>query len=66
MRQLGLESLCTWRNAIAHQDFTRIGGRAALSLLTVRNWRRSLEALVTGFDQIVGSRMLDLAGSAPW
>lgn len=65
VRQQGLETLCAWRNAIAHQDFTRIGG-SALSLVTVRTWRGSLEALAKGFDHVVGSRMLELAGSTPW
>jgi hypothetical protein len=66
VRQQSLETLCSWRNAIAHQDFSKFGGKSALSLATVRTWRGSLEALARGFDQAVAAHLLALAGSAPW
>jgi hypothetical protein len=65
-RQQRLETLCAWRNAIAHQDFSKIGGNSALSLATVRSWRGNLEALAKDFDRAVESHIAALAGSPPW
>jgi len=67
-RQLELESLNTWRNAIVHQDFdpTRLGGRTILRLSSVRRWRTSCEHLATSFDAVMLRHLSSLTGSSPW
>jgi len=49
-----LEELNAWRNAIAHQHFdpAKLGGRTALHLATVQQWRSSLKHLATVFDTV--------------
>jgi hypothetical protein len=46
-----LQELNEWRNAIAHQDFTRFGGRDELRLGAVRGWRAACDALAACFDR---------------
>jgi hypothetical protein len=66
-RQLRLEQLSGWRNAIAHQDF----GRAVLvptrlHLPTVRAWRRACNSLARSFDRVMRSYLASITGSEPW
>jgi hypothetical protein len=61
-----LEELNEWRNAIAHQDFARVGGRALLHLGSVRGWRAACDALAISFDRAVGMHLGRLVGRAPW
>jgi hypothetical protein len=58
-RQLKLEKLSRWRNAIAHQDFSRAseldlgGGRLTLRLQDVSGWRSACEGLAATLDEVV-------------
>jgi hypothetical protein len=63
-RQKALETLNTWRNAIAHQDWTKVGRK--LGLTEVRGWRSTCRALATDFDHAVGTHLAGLVGAAPW
>jgi hypothetical protein len=65
-RQSDLENLNLWRNAIAHQDFTRVGGSMSLHLATVRKWRRTCEDLAISFDTVLKDYLTGLIGMAPW
>lgn len=64
-RHAELETLNTWRNAIAHQDWSKVGG-PNLRLTRVRNWRRVCRTLAVAFDQAVAGYLTGLAGSKPW
>ena len=64
-----LQTMNTWRNAIAHQDFSRLvvsGNVPALRLATVRGWRRSCDGLAKSFDRVMQAQLRDLTGVAPW
>lgn len=71
-RQARLEQLNRWRNAIAHQDFTRVadldlgGGRVVLHLADVTRWRTACEHLATTLDAVVGDHIGALVGARPW
>jgi hypothetical protein len=62
-----LEQLCTWRNAIAHQDFdpTRLRGKI-LRLSTIRQWRAACDALAACFDAVMDAYLRRIMGRAPW
>jgi hypothetical protein len=64
-RQTKLETLNTWRNAVAHQDWSRVGG-PTLWLNQVQAWRRTCRALAKQFDTAVGSHLRGLVGRRPW
>lgn len=61
-----LEELNLWRNAIAHQDFSRVGGSMALRLSKVRDWRRACDGLTVSFNEVLRQHLLDLFGVTPW
>jgi hypothetical protein len=65
-RQKRLETLATWRNAIAHQDWTKVANRPELLLRTVQAWRSTCRALATSFDAAVGAHLAGLVGESPW
>jgi hypothetical protein len=67
-RQNLLEDLNSWRNAIAHQDFSKVSptGAPNLALRQVRQWRSACEALADGFDRAMYDYVLHLTGKAPW
>jgi hypothetical protein len=52
-RRKKLETLNKWRNAIAHQDFAKVGGNPALILSTVESWRAACEGLAVSLDVLV-------------
>lgn len=62
-----LESLNTWRNAIAHQDFdpARLGRRTLL-LRIVTQWRADCDRLAESLDEIMRRHMQSLVGVSPW
>ncbi len=66
-RQL-LETLNTWRNAIAHQDLdpAKLGGRTTLLLQEVRSWRSACDGLARSFDAVLRLHLRTLTGSFPW
>lgn len=63
----GLERLCEWRNAIAHQDFDakKLGG-TILRLSQIRRWRASCKRLARGFDTVLHTHPLGLTKQQPW
>ena len=64
-RQAKLETLNTWRNAVAHQDWSRVGV-SKLRLNHVQAWRSACRALATQFDAAVGNHLRGLVGQRPW
>jgi hypothetical protein len=67
-RRDSLDSLCRWRNAIAHHDFglTLPGGRSVLRLADVRRWRRACDVLARDFDMATGHRVATITGVQSW
>ena len=67
-RRNQLDSLNTWRNAIAHQDFdpARLNGRTTVQLREVRVWRSMCNNLSDGFDQVMYDYLLSVTGTLPW
>jgi hypothetical protein len=63
-RQAALETLNTWRNAVAHQDWSKVGPDLWLS--QVQRWRSACRALAQHFDAAVGTYLASLVGVAPW
>jgi hypothetical protein len=61
----GLARLNEWRNAIAHQDWSRVGG-PRLQLSTVRRWRSICRALARDFDTVARAYLSQLTGERPW
>lgn len=64
-RKNRLQALCDWRNAIAHQDFSKVGA-GSLHLGLVRDWRRACNGLATTFDAAMAGELTNLTGVAPW
>ena len=62
-----LETLCAWRNGIAHQDFSdpRLNGRT-LQLVTVKRWRKGCAGLAFSFDAVMQSFLQTELSRAPW
>lgn len=67
-RQIRLEELVRWRNAIAHQDFGKPGlrGRSEVRRAEIRLWRAACDELAVSFDRAVGIFLKQLMGTAPW
>jgi hypothetical protein len=67
-RQLALESLNRWRNAIAHQDFRsrELGGRRTVRMQEIRRWRSACERLAVDIERLMYVYLLGVTGSAPW
>jgi hypothetical protein len=67
-RKHQLETLNTWRNAIAHQDFdpTLLGGTITLGLASVRNWRSACHGLAESFDEVMRRHFHSILGTSPW
>jgi hypothetical protein len=70
-RRHRLDQLNAWRNAIAHQDFSRVtadpltqGTRPDLP--TFRGWRRATDQLARGMDRAMHRQITDTIGDAPW
>jgi hypothetical protein len=61
-----LELLNTWRNALAHQDFTDVAPDTTLRLVTVKGWRSACNRLARDFDAAVRVHVNGLVGSSPW
>jgi hypothetical protein len=65
-RQQQLDRLVMWRNAIAHQDYTRVGGDPKIGIAQVRAWRATCRALSKAMDTAVGTHLRVLVGTTPW
>lgn len=66
VRQNLLDELNEWRNAIAHQDFTKVGGGLRLQLQTVAKWRNACGRLAVTFDRVLDQHLAALTGVSPW
>ena len=67
-RNKKLEQLNVWRNAIGHHDFSKAecGGRVAVRLYEVTDWRRTCDALAGQFDTVLCGHLKSLTGAIPW
>jgi hypothetical protein len=67
-RQALLVAMNGWRNAVAHQDFTKpaLGGRDQLTLTEVRRWRNACEQLAVDFDGVMYHYLSSITGTSPW
>ena len=65
-RQQELERLNLWGNAIAHQDFTKVGGSMSLQLATVQKWHRTCSGLAVSFDEVLRIHFQRIMGASPW
>jgi hypothetical protein len=67
-RQRRLEELNTWRNAIAHQDFSgsAFNGQERVSLAQVRKWRSACDALAVEFERVMRLYLRAFFGTDPW
>jgi hypothetical protein len=67
-RNVLLEDLNKWRNAIVHQslDSSKLGGTTALRLNEVRRWRVTCDRLATSFDEALRAHLQGLTGTSPW
>jgi hypothetical protein len=62
-----LETLNTWRNAIAHQKFDpAILGNKTLGLADVRRWRSACKGLARVYDRVMREYIRSVTGVAPW
>jgi hypothetical protein len=62
-RQKQLEDMNTWRNAIAHQDWAKVG--PDLRLAAVQAWRSNCAALAKAFDAAVGDHLAGWSAIGP-
>ena len=65
-RQNLLDDLNDWRNAVAHQDFTKVGGESTLHLRRVRGWRAACNHLASAFDEVMRRHLQSITGTPPW
>lgn len=68
-RQLKLENLNAWRNAISHHDIASKQGQlqpAHIKLSVCRNWQSALNGLVESIDDVVAVQVQALVGTRPW
>lgn len=65
-RQNRLEELNQWRNAIAHQDFSKFQSGSALGLRHVREWRSACNQLAIAFDTAMLQHIQAVTGTTPW
>lgn len=64
-----VERLNEARNAIAHNNPDQLAGARAtqpLTIKTVRKWRKDLDGLVVGMDNVLGKYLATVSGSHPW
>ncbi len=63
-----LQTMNAWRNAVAHQDFSRLainGVSPTLRLATVREWRAACSGLALSFDRVMREPLRVVTGNAP-
>ena len=61
-----LDRLNLWRNAIAHQDWSQVGGDPSLRLAGVNGWRNAVHALAPAFDRVMRERLHVIRGVPGW
>ena len=64
-RQNRLGELNEWRNAIAHQDFTKLPEGPQLQLKRVKTWRAACDQLAVAFDDVMRRHIQTLNGAFP-
>lgn len=60
-----LEELNVWRNAIAHQNFTKVSA-SAVQLKQVRKWRTDLKEMAITMDATLYTYLSVFIGAPPW
>ncbi|MCC6334315.1 MAG: hypothetical protein IT380_10050 [Myxococcales bacterium] len=71
-RKKRLDQLVTWRNAIGHQDFVFTPDELGMlentkpNLAWVRRWRRILNELAKGLDEVLAAHIGRVVGTRPW
>ena len=68
-RQKHLAIFMSWRNAVAHDDFSKpseLGDITTLRLSHVRAWRAACDGLATSLDEAVVSGLSGLLPQRPW
>ncbi len=68
-RKSALEEMNSWRNAIAHQDFTSSmlkAGRPNLTLAQLQTWRKACDGLARSFEDVLRGHLHTLIGTFPW
>jgi hypothetical protein len=66
-RLSALDDLNLWRNAIAHQDWSKVpGNQPDLRLAAVRRWRSVCHGLARSFDRAVERHLVGMVGTRPW
>ncbi|MBI5493953.1 MAG: hypothetical protein HY904_02940 [Deltaproteobacteria bacterium] len=63
-RQDALEELNSYRNAIAHHDFSKV--KPGLRLAKVVRWRRACDGLAATLDVAVSQQVQVVTNKAPW
>lgn len=69
-RQVHLEEMNSWRNAIAHQDFSspknakKLNNRTQITLKEIRGFRAACEALAISLDRAALAHIKAIAGAA--
>jgi hypothetical protein len=71
VRRHRLDQLNAWRNAIAHQDFRRVGTDSLTQdtrpdLPTFRLWRSAVDQLAAGIDRTMHRELTAVIGAGPW
>jgi hypothetical protein len=68
VRQRTLEEMNAWRNAVAHQDFSRsvLNRHEAVAIRQVRRWRSVCDRLAVELDRTLFEHLLLLTGVEPW
>jgi len=61
-----LEELNQWRNAIAHQDFSKFPAGSKLHLSRVEAWRKACNQLTRAFDNVLQVHIGNVTGTQPW
>jgi hypothetical protein len=65
VHQRALDELNLWRNAIAHNDFTRLPVPPRLTSAQVQRWRRACDHLARALDRVVARHLKVVVGVAP-
>ena len=65
-RRARLEELNQWRNAIAHQDFSKFPTGSNLHLRRVEVWRKACNQLTKAFDNVLRIYIRSVTGTDPW
>lgn len=61
-----LEDLNSWRNAIAHQDYSRFPKGSTLHFQSVKIWRSACNQLAIDFDAVLCDHVQSITGVRPW